>query len=80
MVRSRFQSLPMPLIASPFANDLETCVVYIDEGHTRGTDLKLPVKAKGAVTLGSGQTKDQTVQGEFSNHSINAKTSLRVFG
>ncbi|KID60497.1 uncharacterized protein G6M90_00g066920 [Metarhizium brunneum] len=62
MVRSRFRSQPMPLIASPFANDLKTCVVYIDEGHTRGTDLKLPVEAKGAVTLGSGQTKDQTVQ------------------
>ncbi|KAG8409573.1 hypothetical protein J3459_017399 [Metarhizium acridum] len=62
MVSSRFQSIPMPLIASPFANNLEKCVVYIDEGHTRGTDLKLPVTAKGAVTLGSGQTKDQTVQ------------------
>ncbi|KAK2596613.1 hypothetical protein QQS21_006289 [Conoideocrella luteorostrata] len=62
MVHSRFQKHPVPLIASPFANNLEDCVVYIDEGHTRGTDLKLPVNAKGAVTLGLGQTKDQTVQ------------------
>jgi hypothetical protein len=38
--------------------------VYIDEAHTRGTDLKLPVNARGAVTLGLGQTKDQTVQGK----------------
>lgn len=65
MVRSRFQRDPMPLIASPFANDIEKCVVYIDEGHTRGTDLKLPTDAKGAVTLSLGQTKDQTVQGKF---------------
>ncbi|KAM3439603.1 hypothetical protein MY4824_002595 [Beauveria thailandica] len=62
MVRSRFQKEPMPLIASPFANDVQNCVVYIDEGHTRGTDLKLPADAKGAVTLSLGQTKDQTVQ------------------
>ncbi|ATY61665.1 very large low complexity [Cordyceps militaris] len=62
MVCSRFQKEPMPLIASPFANDMEECVVYIDEGHTRGTDLKLPADAKGAVTLSLGQTKDQTVQ------------------
>ncbi|OAA53143.1 hypothetical protein ISF_08984 [Cordyceps fumosorosea ARSEF 2679] len=62
MVRSRFQKDPMPLIASPFAGDLEKCVVYIDEGHTRGTDLNLPSNAKGAVTLGLGQTKDQAVQ------------------
>ncbi|KAM3508890.1 hypothetical protein MY11210_006533 [Beauveria gryllotalpidicola] len=65
MVRSRFQKDPMPLIASPFANDIQNCVVYIDEGHTRGTDLKLPANAKGAVTLSLGQTKDQTVQGEL---------------
>ncbi|TQV93180.1 P-loop containing nucleoside triphosphate hydrolase [Cordyceps javanica] len=62
MVRSRFRKEPMPLIASPFANDIKACVVYIDEGHTRGTDLKLPADAKGAVTLSLGQTKDQTVQ------------------
>lgn len=63
MVRARFQKAPVPL-ASPFAENLEECVVYIDEVHTPGTDLKLPVHARGAVMLGLGQTKDQTVQGE----------------
>jgi hypothetical protein len=63
MVRARFQKAPVPLLASPFADNLEKCVVYIDEAHTRGTDLKLPLYARGAVTLGLGQTKDQTVQG-----------------
>ncbi|KAI8716467.1 hypothetical protein NCS52_00940700 [Fusarium sp. LHS14.1] len=62
MVRARFQKEPVPLLASPFVDNLERCVVYIDEAHTRGTDLKLPVYAKAAVTLGLGQTKDQTVQ------------------
>ncbi|CAI6095047.1 unnamed protein product [Clonostachys chloroleuca] len=62
MVCARFQKAPMPLLASPFAENLEQCVVYVDEAHTRGTDIKLPLGVKGAVTLGMGQTKDQTVQ------------------
>ncbi|PVH75301.1 hypothetical protein DL98DRAFT_562460 [Cadophora sp. DSE1049] len=53
---------PTPLAASTFADDLSNCLVYIDEAHTRGTDLKLPVLACGALTLGLGQTKDHTVQ------------------
>ena len=55
----------MPLLASPYAENLKDCLVYLDEAHTRGTDLKLPVDAKGALTLGVGQTKDHTVQGMF---------------
>lgn len=55
---------PVPLLATPFAENLEGCLVYLDEAHTRGTDLKLPVCAKGALTLGLNQTKDHTVQGK----------------
>ncbi|KAI9150138.1 hypothetical protein HJFPF1_09893 [Paramyrothecium foliicola] len=51
-----------PLLASPFADDLSQCLVYLDEAHTRGTDLKLPADARGALTLRLGQTKDHTVQ------------------
>ncbi|RBR10600.1 hypothetical protein FVER53590_12130 [Fusarium verticillioides] len=51
-----------PLLASPFADDLSKCLVYLDEAHTRGTDLRLPPKARGALTLRLGQTKDHTVQ------------------
>ncbi|KAI6756012.1 hypothetical protein HG530_011748 [Fusarium avenaceum] len=64
MVRARFQKSPVPLLASPFADNLSECVVYIDEAHTRGTDLKLPPYAQGAVTLGISSTKDQIVQGK----------------
>ncbi|KAE8322528.1 hypothetical protein BDV39DRAFT_209670 [Aspergillus sergii] len=52
----------VPLLASPFAGNLEGCLVYLDEAHTRGTDLKFPPLAKGALTLSLGQTKDHTVQ------------------
>lgn len=53
----------IPLLATPFAGDLGDCLVYLDEAHTRGTDLKMPANAKGALTLSLGQTKDHTVQG-----------------
>ena len=54
-----------PLVATPFAENLDECLVYIDEAHTRGIDLKLPQKARGALTLALGQTKDHTVQGKL---------------
>lgn len=53
----------VPLVASPYADDLSKCLVYLDEAHTRGTDLKMPIDARGALTLSLGQTKDHTVQG-----------------
>lgn len=54
----------VPLLATPFVDDLSDCLVYLDEAHTRGIDLKLPPDARGGLTLALGQTKDFTVQGE----------------
>lgn len=59
----------VPLVATPFSDNLTECLVFLDEAHCRGTDLKLPQVAKGALTLALGQTKDQTVQGKDSCHS-----------
>ncbi|KAL4804843.1 hypothetical protein BDV18DRAFT_161935 [Aspergillus unguis] len=47
---------------SPFAKHLESCLVFLDEAHTRGIDLKLPPHYRAAVTLGAGITKDKLVQ------------------
>ncbi|RDA90702.1 hypothetical protein CP533_4956 [Ophiocordyceps camponoti-saundersi (nom. inval.)] len=58
----RGSKAPLPLLATPFAENLVDCLVYLDEAHTRGTDLKLPPQACGALTLALGQTKDHTVQ------------------
>ncbi|TFK56544.1 hypothetical protein OE88DRAFT_1689641 [Heliocybe sulcata] len=52
-----------PLISSPFRSRLEKCVVYLDDAHTRGTDLRLPSGFRAAVTLGPKVTKDRLVQG-----------------
>ena len=53
-----------PFSSSPFSEQMDKCIVYLDDGHTRGTDLKLPTHTRAAVTLGSNITKDRLVQGQ----------------
>lgn len=48
---------------SPYAQQLDMCVVYLDQSHSRGTDLKLPRHYRAGVTLGAGLTKDALTQG-----------------
>lgn len=55
---------PEPFISSPFRQQLQHCLVYLDDIHTRGTDLKLPQDTRAAVTLGPKVTKDRLVQGQ----------------
>ena len=57
-----------PFISSPFNRQLDKCMVYLDEAHTRGTDLKLPIGMRAAVTLGPKVTKDRLVQGKRVDH------------
>lgn len=58
-----------PLLATRFAEKLDDCLVYLDEAHTRGVDLKLPQLARAALTLALGQTKDHTMQGIITEHT-----------
>ncbi|KAL8302397.1 hypothetical protein RB597_002651 [Gaeumannomyces tritici] len=51
-----------PLHTSPFDRQLDTCLVFLDEAHTRGTDLKLPGHYRAALTLGANLTKDRLAQ------------------
>ena len=55
----------LPLAATPYLDNLGTCLVYLDEAHTRGVDLKMPANAVAALTLGIMQSKDHTVQGKL---------------
>ncbi|KAK5994206.1 hypothetical protein PT974_07649 [Cladobotryum mycophilum] len=50
------------LQTSPYSQQLDRCLVFLDESHTRGTDLKLPRDYRAAVTLGANLTKDRLVQ------------------
>lgn len=52
------------LQTSSFASRFGACLVFLDEAHTRGIDLKLPVNYSAAVTLGANLTKDRLVQGQ----------------
>ena len=57
------KGLVEPLQTSPFARQLDSCLVFLDEAHTRGTDLRLPEHYRAGVTLGANLTKDRLVQG-----------------
>lgn len=50
------------LRTSPYAEQLGRCLVFLDQAHTRGTDLKLPDHYRAAVTLGPDLTKDGLAQ------------------
>ena len=52
-----------PLLVSPFSKQMDRCLVYLDEAHTRGTDLKMPADYRAIVTLGPDLTKDRLAQG-----------------
>lgn len=47
---------------SVYRERLERCVVYLDDVHTRGTDLRFPRETRACVTLSGGITRDKTVQ------------------
>ena len=57
-----------PFMSSPFNRQLERCLVYLDDAHTRGTDLNFPQSTRAAVTLGQNVTKDRLVQGRTISH------------
>lgn len=50
------------LLASTYQSRLDACLVFLDEAHTRGIDLVLPIDYRAAVTLGPRLTKDRLVQ------------------
>jgi len=57
------------LVSSPYLEQLDRCLVYLDEAHTRGTDLKLPPGSRAVVTLGPRLCKDKLMQGTWAHPS-----------
>ncbi|XP_031632913.1 uncharacterized protein LOC116346822 [Contarinia nasturtii] len=61
---------------SVYRDNLSKCLVYLDDVHTRGTDLKFPLNWMACVTLSGDITCDKTVQSCMrmrqlgKNHSI----------
>ncbi|KAI0414956.1 hypothetical protein F5X98DRAFT_389453 [Xylaria grammica] len=69
-----------PLLATPFAEDLYGCNVFLDEGHTRGVDLRLPMDVRGAVTLALKLTKDHAVQAAMRLRQLKTTQSVCFYG
>ncbi|KAH9040265.1 hypothetical protein EDB83DRAFT_2228304 [Lactarius deliciosus] len=67
------------LISSPFNRQLDKCIVYLDDAHTRGTDLKLPRGTRAAVTLGPKVTKDRLLQGCMRMRQLGKGQSVMFF-
>ncbi|KAF2802550.1 uncharacterized protein BDZ99DRAFT_550822 [Mytilinidion resinicola] len=67
-----------PLNVSPFLRQMDRCLVYLDQAHTRGTDLKLP-DYRAAVTLGPLLTKDQFVQACMRMRNLGKGQSVVAF-
>ncbi|KAF2758009.1 hypothetical protein EJ05DRAFT_464946 [Pseudovirgaria hyperparasitica] len=65
-----------PLLATPFVDNFEGCLVYLDENHTRGVDMKFPSVARGALTLALDQTKDHTVQAAMRLRKLGTTQSI----
>ncbi|KAK6504674.1 hypothetical protein TWF481_006613 [Arthrobotrys musiformis] len=51
------------LMTSNFARQMDICLCYLDDAHTRGTDLQFPLGSRALITLGPKTTKDRLVQG-----------------
>jgi hypothetical protein len=73
------QGTTMPLLVSPFADDLSGVLVYIDESHCRGTDLMLPDNASGALTLGISLQKDTLIQSAMRLRQLGTTQSVTFF-
>lgn len=49
------------LSISPFASQLDSCLVFLDENYTRGINLRLPKYYRAVVILGASLTKDRLI-------------------
>ncbi|KAF8063995.1 hypothetical protein FPV67DRAFT_1608613 [Lyophyllum atratum] len=67
------------LVSSQFSQKLDLCAIYLDDAHTRGTDLKLPKHFRAAVTLGPRLTKDRLVQGCMRMRLLGVGQSVMFF-
>ncbi|KAI6026974.1 hypothetical protein EDC04DRAFT_220473 [Pisolithus marmoratus] len=64
---------------SPYASHLDECVIYLDDAHTRGTDIKFPTGFRAAVTLGPKVVKDRLAQGCMRMRKLSHGHSVMFF-
>eukprot|EP01062_Namystynia_karyoxenos_P078170 TRINITY_DN8003_c0_g1_i3.p1 TRINITY_DN8003_c0_g1~~TRINITY_DN8003_c0_g1_i3.p1 ORF type:complete len:3424 (+),score=752.41 TRINITY_DN8003_c0_g1_i3:510-10274(+) len=62
---------------SPIA--LRDCFIYLDDTHTRGTDLKLAPKAVAVLTLGKDMPKDKLMQAAMRMRQLGQGQTVRFW-
>ncbi|WEW61692.1 hypothetical protein PRK78_007184 [Emydomyces testavorans] len=67
------------LLASSYHERLDKCLVFLDQHHSRGVDLKLPTHFRAAVTLGPRLTKDRLVQGKCLLDFTDVRGTTNIF-
>lgn len=65
---------------SVYRENLNKCIVYLDDTHTRGTDLKFPSGWRAAVTLSGDITRDKTVQACMRMRHLGNGHSIEFWG
>ncbi|KAL0243067.1 hypothetical protein GEMRC1_005628 [Eukaryota sp. GEM-RC1] len=50
---------------SIYVEQMDKCLVYLDDFHCRGVDLKFPPRTRAALTLYKGLTRDKIAQGSM---------------
>ncbi|KAI9459074.1 hypothetical protein HD554DRAFT_1685585 [Boletus coccyginus] len=78
MILTRY-SVTQPMLSSPLSHQVDRCIVYLDHAHTRGTDIKIPIESRAAVTLGPKVTKDALVQGCMRMRKLGRGHSVMFF-
>lgn len=78
IVKQRSACRTTPFELSPWRNRLDRCAIYLDEIHTRGTDLKIPLGNTAVVTLGKGVRKDTLAQGLFMSDGSISSFDIKI--
>ena len=60
----------------PYAVSLNRRLVYLDEFHTRGTDLRIPAETCAAITVGPDLPKDRLFQAAMRMRLLGAAHSV----
>lgn len=67
------------LASSIFKDELGSCLIFLDQFHTRGTDFKLPDDFAAAVLLGPGILKDNLVQACMRMRKLAVSQQVRFY-
>ncbi|KAI1615196.1 hypothetical protein EDD36DRAFT_432369 [Exophiala viscosa] len=66
-------------VSSIFKDEIKSCLVYLDEFHTRGTDFQFPDRFQAGVLLGPGLLKDSLAQACMRMRKLAVSQSVTFF-